>query len=483
MNSTVKSVSGFALAVLLASTSLGAGAATFSPLVQQFVSVDTPLVAIAHVRVIDGTGASARDDQTVVFSAGTIANIGPAGRTAIPTGATTVDGHGMTLLPGYVGTHNHLYYVSGASPDGLFVDREMPTSFPRMYLAAGVTTMRTTGSTEPYTDLNLRTLIEAGKTVGPHMDITAPYLTGPTDVFVQMDVLKDAADARRTVDYWADHGATSFKAYTDITHDELAAAIDEVHKRGLKITGHLCSVGFKEAAELGIDSLEHGLFVDTEFVDMKKEDMCPSTPATRKAMLETPIDGPAIRGTIDTLVKHHVGLSSTLAIFESFGARPLSERSLAMLDSESRTEVMASHTRAAASKTAGDTEALLKKEMAFERAFVRAGGLLTTGPDPTGFGGVIAGFGDQRGLELLVEAGFTPLEAIRVATRNGAELLGKLDRIGTLQTGKAADAILVRGNPTARIADVENVVTTFRDGVGFDSVKLIESVRGTVGRR
>ncbi len=119
--------------------------------------------------------------------------------------------------------------------------------------------------------------------------------------------------------------------------------------------------------------------------------------------------------------------------------------------------------------------------MQFEREFVKAGGLLMTGVDPTGWGGVVAGFGDQRGVELLVAAGFTPEEAIRIATLNGATFLGEANRIGTLAAGKQADVVIVRGNPVANIADMRNVTVVFKDGVGYDSAKLIESVRGLVG--
>jgi imidazolonepropionase-like amidohydrolase len=471
-----------ALAAVLVLMLPAVAAPVFAPVVKPFIAIDDDVVAIENVRVIDGTGSGANDAQTVVFANGKIAAMGARSSVNVPAGAKRVDGTNMTLMPGYVGTHNHLYYVSGSSPDGFFIAREMPTSFPRMYLAAGVTTMRTTGSNEPYTDLNLKREIDAGKAVGPSIDVTAPYITGQTDVFEQMAVLKDANDARKTVDFWVDHGATSIKAYTDITHAELAAAIDEAHKRGVKITGHLCSIGFKEAAELGIDSLEHGLFVDTEIDPGKQPDHCPPAAGARMAMAEQPVDGPVLRSIIATLVAHHVAISSTLAIFESFGQRPLSQRSLAMLDSESLIDVTRSHAGVMA-RPRDAYEPLLKKEMAFERAFVAAGGLLTTGPDPTGFGGVIAGFGDQRGIELLVEAGFTPLEAISIATRNGARLLGKQDSIGTLAVGKNADAILIKGNPAANISDLENVQYVFKNGIGFDSAKIIESVRGIVGRR
>ena len=121
--------------------------------------------------------------------------------------------------------------------------------------------------------------------------------------------------------------------------------------------------------------------------------------------------------------------------------------------------------------------------MEFERAFAAAGGLLVAGLDPTGYGGVVAGFGDQRAVQLLVEAGFTPLEAIRIATRNGAELLGQLERIGTLEVGKQADIVVVKGDPSKNIADIEKVEIVFKDGVGYDPANLIESVKGSVGTR
>jgi hypothetical protein len=127
--------------------------------------------------------------------------------------------------------------------------------------------------------------------------------------------------------------------------------------------------------------------------------------------------------------------------------------------------------------------AILKKEMELEHAFVQAGGLLLTGPDPSGIGGTLPGFGDQRGVELLVEAGFTPVEAIRIATLNGATFEGRADSIGSLMPGKVADLVVLRGDPSANISDIEKVDTVFKDGVGYDPAKLLDSVRGVVGLR
>jgi imidazolonepropionase-like amidohydrolase len=122
-------------------------------------------------------------------------------------------------------------------------------------------------------------------------------------------------------------------------------------------------------------------------------------------------------------------------------------------------------------------------EMDFEHAFAKAGGLLLAGVDPTGNGGALPGFGDQREVELLVEAGFTPLEAIQICTQNGARYLGIENEVGTIAPGKAADLIVVRGAPDKNIADIESVQLVFKDGVGYDSEKLIQSVRGLVGIR
>ena len=129
-----------------------------------------------------------------------------------------------------------------------------------------------------------------------------------------------------------------------------------------------------------------------------------------------------------------------------------------------------------------DPEALFKRDMQLERAFAAAGGLLVAGPDPTGNGATVPGFGDQRGIELLVEAGFSPLEAIKIATLNGATYMSKQDQIGSITTGKNADLVVIKGDPSTHIADVENVEIVFKDGIGYDSKKLVDSVKGRYGQ-
>ncbi len=124
---------------------------------------------------------------------------------------------------------------------------------------------------------------------------------------------------------------------------------------------------------------------------------------------------------------------------------------------------------------------LLPKEMLLEKAFADAGGLLVAGTDPTGSGGVVPGYANQRQIELLVEAGFSPVEAIRIATLNGARYLGREARIGSLEVGKQADLVLTSGDPSTTIADVRKVDTVFRAGIGYDPARLVASVTGRVG--
>ena len=448
-------------------------------LVKDFVRVDSPVFALEHVRVIDGTGAAAKPDQTVLISGGKIAAIGAAGAVQVPAEAKRMDFTGYSVLPGLVGMHDHLFYPSGG---GLYHD--MPFSFPRLYLAMGVTTIRTAGSMEPYTDLELKKQIMAGKIPGPKINATGPYLEGEGLPLLQVHALTGPDDARRTVDYWAQEGMESYKVYNFITRAELQAVIEAAHAHHIKVTGHLCSIGFREAAALGIDNLEHGLTVDTEFFPGKQPDVCPNPNQAVNAAIKLDISSEPIQTTIKTLVAKHVALTSTLPVFEQFVAtRPdVPQKVLDALSDDARKAYAANRARIAQNKES-PWSVMFPKEMEFERAFVKAGGTLLAGLDPTGIGGIIAGFGDQREVELLVEAGFSPVEAIKIATLNGAEFLGQSAHVGSLVPGKQADILLVKGDPSANIQDIENVELVFKDGTGWDSKKLIDSVKGMVGTR
>ncbi|HEX7192279.1 MAG TPA: amidohydrolase family protein [Thermoanaerobaculia bacterium] len=473
-----------AAVLLLCSSSVVARAAV-SKDVAAFIKYDQAVIALAHVRVIDGTGAPAMSDQTIVIRGGKIESIRPASD-PVPEGAEVIDLTGHSVLPGLVGMHDHMYYpaprVNTGAKEGMYP--EHASSFPKLYLAGGVTSIRTTGSVEPYADLEIKHAIDSGNAAGPKMHISGPYLEGPGTFALQMHQLTGPDDARRTVEYWIAEGATSFKAYMFITRAELKAAIDTAHAHGLKVTGHLCSVGFTEAADLGIDDLEHGLVVDTEFTPGKQVDTCPPTAPARDALVKLDEKGPEIQSLIRHLIEKHVAVTSTLPVFETFvpGRAPNDPRVLDAMLPEARQEYLATREKTAAAKSSAWPN-LFAKEMAFEHDFAKAGGLLLAGLDPTGFGGVIPGYGDQREVELLVEAGFTPLEAIRIATFNGAKFLGEEASIGSIAPGKAADLDVVKGDPSTNIKDIENVAIVFKDGTGYDPAKLTEASKGTVGLR
>src|SRR5277367_1180206 len=182
--------------VLLGCCSFSA-AQTLSPDVRKFVKTDAPVVALTHVRVIDGTGAAAREDQTVVLSHGKIESVSHAASASVPKDAQVLDLRGYSMIPGLVGMHDHMFYPMG---NGIY--GEMAFSFPRLYLAGGVTTIRTTGALEPYTDLELKKQIDHGETPGPKIHVTGPYLEGLGTFAVQMHQLSGAEDATRTVNFW-----------------------------------------------------------------------------------------------------------------------------------------------------------------------------------------------------------------------------------------------------------------------------------------
>jgi imidazolonepropionase-like amidohydrolase len=453
--------------------------------VREYVKFDSPVLMLTHVRVIDGTGAEPRLDQSIIIRDGKIAAIENATSTALPPSATAIDFTGYTVIPGLVGMHDHMFYPQPVNLWGqrargvLQFEQQSSYTFPRLYLAAGVTSLRTTASIEPYADLNLKSWIDAGKIPGPKIHVTGPYLEGAGNFRLPVHELSGPGDAQKTVEFWADQGVTSFKAFMHITKDELAAVIASAHKRGLKVTGHLCSITYSEAVELGIDDIEHGFVLDQDFNLEKKPDTCPpTTEQSRTAFLNLTPESTQVRALFQTLIEHHVAITSTLPVFEAYSSDrpPLQQRVLDVMSPQAQAGYLSQRVLQPVSRS-------LKKEMEMEYAFVKAGGTLLAGPDPTGIGGVVAGFGDQREVELLVEAGFTPVQAIHIATANGADYLGESSQIGTISVGKQADLVVIHGDPSSRISDIENVEIVFKDGIGYDSAKLISSVRGLVGLR
>lgn len=458
-----------------------AGRPAITEAMRPYVSVDAKVVALVHARVIDGTGAPAREAQTIVLRDGLIAAVGADGAVPVPPEAKLIDATGKSVLPGLVQLHEHLWMYGGSLLG-------VGSSYPKLFLASGVTAIRTTGSYNPYIDLRVHKEIESGAAVGPWMDLTI-YM----DLFGAPRLL-DARSTRNYLDFWLDAGFTSVKAYGYTNRTALKEAIRVAHARGLKVTGHLCKVSYSEAADLGIDNIEHGFAmvpdfvrpapapaVKTEVVDPHGDREC-SAHALHGLENVDP-DGPQARALIDKLVKHKVAITSTLPALEDLIVDIPEQQGIDML----APQIQDYHRqfRANMRKNAAQLvlpAASLRKTVAMERAFMKAGGLLVSGTDPAvPSGGVVAGYSNARQLELMVEHGFTPLEAIRVSTLNGATYLGRQQQIGSIAAGKQADLFIVEGDPSTRISDVRKVVTVFRQGVGYDPEALKRAVRGKVG--
>jgi imidazolonepropionase-like amidohydrolase len=411
-------------------------------------------IVLRNVRVIDGTGSPPSANQTVLIQGQRILAVGATGAVNVPSGAQELDLAGHTVLPGLVMMHEHMFYVVNDE-----FSHALPFSAPRLYLALGVTTIRTAGTDHPYVEKNLKRAIDRGESPGPEIHLTSPYFNGPGALLTGI-IAAEPDEARRSVRYWAAEGFRWFKVHDTITRPVLEAVIDEAHKHEARVTGHLQSVGCLEAVELGIDNIEHSWFSCRS--DLEASEPSDSRAARAEALFQK-------------LVKARVTVTATPVDY----VRPLSDRELEALHPAAR-EAYA-QARALAGKP-GQPPPPPRGEGPLSLRFVKAGGRLVLGSDPC-CGSTIPGFAAHDAVKLLVEAGFTPLEAIRVATQQGAVFLGVDDRVGTIAPGKEADLLIARGNPAADIQDISNVVHVFANGKRYDPAALLAEVRGQVGWR
>jgi len=456
----------------------------FSDETKKYIEYNDPVIVFKNGLLIDGKGNAAKPHQTVIISNGKINWVGDDVKAVTPQDANIIDLNGKTLMPGLVMLHEHMYISAHDIPTRYLHLKQLPFSFPRLYLAAGATTIRTCGSIEPYSDLRIKKDIDFGVFPGPNMELTAPYIEGKSTRFPQMNENKTPADAAAFVNYWADQGFTSFKAYMGVDKPILKAAIDAAHKRNLKITGHLDIVTYKEAAALGIDNLEHGFMASTDFASGKKENEPPAAGAAIKSLSNLDILSDSVKQFIQYLIDKKMSITSSLAVFEGSTTtqpRPNADAVNAM-SPDTRDFYLQRLVSAKSATGPTDYDKAFANAAKMEKIFYDMGGLLTVGTDPTGNGGTLAGYGNWRAIELLVEAdGFTPLEAIKIATLNGAVALGLDKTIGTIETGKAADLLIIDGDPSKNISNIRKVQYVFKRGVGYNSKKLFDSAKGKVG--
>ncbi len=449
----------------------------FSKQVQRFISVQNEVTAITNVTVIDGTGSAAKSNQTIVFKNGIIENIGNAADVKIPEMADIIDGKGKTIIPGLVMLHEHMFYTKPF--ENWFSVGQMTFTFPRLYLAGGVTTMRTAGSIQPQTDLNVKKWIDEGKMTGPKMNITGPFIEREGPRVPELGFLGNTDEVSKIVNYWADKGVTSFKVYNNITKEDLEICVREAHKRGLMVTGHLCSITYEEASNIGIDNLEHGFMAASDFDQEKMENVCDPFGA-RKGLYAAAKDGKKINDLIDLLIKNKTVVTSTPNVFEPYTKHEIVPGGgFDALAPQIQKRILTNYNNRIGKDSA--SAAMYHKNLEWEKRFHEKGGLLVAGTDPTGAGRTVAGYANQRTVEIFVEAGFSVEEAVKICTYNGALFLEQEKTIGTLEKGKIADLILIDGDLKKDIKNMRKIEVIFKDGIGFDSQKLFESVKGQVG--
>ncbi|MBI1769486.1 MAG: amidohydrolase family protein [Bacteroidetes bacterium] len=477
MKSTINSKK-IVISILITTLSLTSSAQTFSDNVKRFVGFQQESFAITNATLIDGKGTAPQSNMTLIVKGGRITEVGASGKISIPAGIQIIDAKGKTLIPGFVMLHEHIFYTKIFENEFNVVN--MTNTFPRMYLAGGVTTMRTAGSVSPHTDLNINRLITEGKMTGPKMDVTGPFIERASDFKIpQLPILPNDQSAGVTVDYWADHGSTSFKVYMHITKNDLTQVVQRAHAHAMKVTGHLCSVTYSEASEIGIDNLEHGFMASSDFVADKQSDLCDAF-KQRSSLLSLNKDDERMTNLMKILIQRGITITSTPAVFA-----PSTDNEMVLGGGEAALHPdILKDLKTRYDRTLGkdsNQRKLFEKELYWIKKFYDMGGKLVIGTDPTGSGRTIAGYSNLWSLEILVKAGFSLPQAVMLCTLKGAEYLKRDKDVGSIEKGKAADFILIDGDLTTNVGNIRKIQWVFKDGIGYDSKTIFESVKGKVG--
>ena len=438
---------------------------TLNSFTRSFIKIDTSKIALINAKVIDGTGDLPKQHQTILIENDIILEIGATEKINIPKDFHSIDLTGKTVIPGLIGMHNHMRLPQGA----------MLYTSPKLYLASGVTTIQTCGTGNPKEEIAIAKAIKNGEQPGSEIINSGPYFTGPNGKsnfirFTNENMIRD------TIRYWAKQGVKWFKVYRNTRPQDLKIIIDEAHKNNTKVTGHLCATTYSEAADLGIDAVEHGFIHSYDHADNKEIDVCSGNTNFRTTLN---IYDDSVKKIQLKLIEHGVALGSTLSIFEAQANMEADTRDL---------EVMAPfHKKAYYERRKRKLEKgnewyfkqeWLKKSMQYDLQFFKLGGLLVAGPDPGLHN--MPGYADQKNYELFIVAGFKPEEAIKVMTSNGAKLLGRND-IGPIEKGKKANLVILTGDLEKDDSVIRKVEVVFKNGIGYDPVKLIKAVEGNVG--
>lgn len=434
---------------------------------KKYIAFDQKQIALTNATVVDGTGGAIKTGQTIIIAHGYIKDIGDKEEVRIPAGSTIIEAKGKTIIPGIVGVHNHLHI-----PGFPFIG-DVAT---KLYLASGVTTIQTCGAALPDREIAIANRIAKGEQLGPDVITSGPYFTGEGGN-ASMIIPRNEQHIRDTMQYWIKRGVSWFKVYRHTKPEDLKIILDEAHRNNCKVTGHFCSITFEEAIRLGIDGIEHGLNSASDFRTGKEDGMCNGG---RAYMDELIISSPEVKKLHRLMIEHGVFLTSTLSIFESsIPHRAIAdERTLKAMSPYLLNQYHENRSSAAGAQYDSIRENRLKRIMEFEYQFSKMGGLLGSGVDAGRHN--LPGYGDQRNFELLREAGFTTAEAVQIMTSNGAKIVDR-ENIGAIAIGKRADLVILHGDLDKDESVIRQVEYVFKNGIGYDSRKILKETDGKVG--
>ena len=445
--------------------------------VEKYVEYARGNYLLQNLIILDGTGTSAQEDIDIWIEGEIIKKVGKD--LPVPPGATAIDLSGKSAIPGFVMLHEHMFYPK-TTPDWAYGLDQMSYSFPLLYLAGGVTMMRTAGSIMPQADVNIKKWINQGRIPGPKMDVTSPHMDREGLPIVELFTFDDKEEAKNQVDFYANLGITSIKVYNFLNKEDLKEIVEAAHARNMKVTGHLCSITYREAADIGIDNIEHGFGSCPDFLNEKIPDQC--NPFMSRALVQVDPESKEVEDLINHLVEKNVALTTTINVWDPYTGREVVPggglEALAPLAKENV------YQRWVSKQGKDDFDYLVfNKLKVLDKKFHDAGGLLVAGTDPTYDGRIVPGYANMRLLEILVEMGFTIPEAVKICTHNGAKYLELEDAIGTIEQGKIADLIIISEDITEDITAIRSEKIVFKNGIGYNSKKLFKAAEGLVGIR
>lgn len=411
-------------------------------------------LAITGATLIDGTGATPVEDAAVVIHNGRIVAAGPRAKVKIPHGAQIVDAHGKTMLPGLWDMHAHFEQVEWGP----------------IYLAAGVTTVRDCGNELEFITA-VRDAVAQGRGLGPRL-LLAGIVDGSGPMAIGVERVDTPEQARMWTNRYHAAGFQQMKIYSSVTLENLKAVADEAHRLGMTVTGHVPQrLTAYQTIPAGEDQINHISYIADIMEPPLPEN---ATRAERRnAAANLNLDSAEAKKALTFLKDHHTVVDPTIALFELFTATTAKPPASFEPGITKIPEVLAQQLTDVGPPTENSEigEKLFEKSVAIIGALHRSGVPIVAGTDQA-----VPGHSLHREIELYVQAGFTPMEAIQAATLVPARVMGLGKDAGTVEKGKRADLILINGNPLDDIRNTRNVEYVITNGTMYHTAELWQSV-------